>query len=266
MGHQKAAQEILTQLFTPQSIVATPMGRIMLCWYMRIDLLLAPIWGLEPALPRLWHENLEAHAKTQLATLTSSDTNTVLPWIIELADTQLRILFRDMSAVTSLRKSGVLTDEEFQAMHKKLALRLREWKDTLHPALTDPSRLAPSAKREHRKTSGLFNYYETAVPLYESPLQATTMLLCHWHVMVLMHLSQVSGEGMVEASGMLGGMGGNAEAVCQMSEAAEDWANAPRSVVKRMNSTLLTVAMFMPQRQPEQMWLRRKFAWLERQG
>lgn len=282
MGHQKAAKQILTQLFTPQTIVATPMGRLLFSWYSRIDLLLAPMWGLEPALPREWHEALETYVQMQLSSYcsssSSSDNNNHnnnmhnnsawLQWLIELADVQLRIVFRDMAALTARRKTGAVADDEFQVLHRKLTLRLREWRDTLPPALTDPSYLLQLPPGTSNSKQQLFHHYETTeVPLYEGPLVATTTLVAHWHVVVLMHLSQVTAESMMaETAALLGGLAANSEAVCQIVEAADSWVDAPAGLHKRLCSMLVTVAMFMPRRKAEQAWLRRKLAWLEAQG
>ncbi|KAG7150256.1 hypothetical protein HYQ46_013261 [Verticillium longisporum] len=35
MGHQRAACDIITRLFTPQTAVQTPLGRMVLTWYSR---------------------------------------------------------------------------------------------------------------------------------------------------------------------------------------------------------------------------------------
>lgn len=54
MGHQKAAFEVLTQLFTAQSVMQTPAGRVALMWYSRFDVFIGLMGSFEPSLSREW--------------------------------------------------------------------------------------------------------------------------------------------------------------------------------------------------------------------
>ena len=54
MGHQKAALQILTQLYSPQTILQSFVGRMMLTWYVRFDVFVGMLGGFETRLPREW--------------------------------------------------------------------------------------------------------------------------------------------------------------------------------------------------------------------
>src|SRR6186713_2524290 len=55
MGHQKAAYEILTRLYTPHSIMQTELLRKVLLWYTRFDLFVGFQSGGESVLGRDWY-------------------------------------------------------------------------------------------------------------------------------------------------------------------------------------------------------------------
>lgn len=262
MGHQKAAFEILTQLFTPQSIVQTSVGRTILVWYLRFDLYVASMGTFEPSLPRHWIETLLEQCQAQLYADPRS-----LEWIYERAENQLRLMTRDMCSLIARRKSGEFAEDTFQTEHKKMTIRLREWRDTLHPALTNPARLAPSinsmTKTSQRK---LFNSILGPVPIYEAPLSFTTALICEWHSVTLVHLCQVTGDSGAGASAVLGDISRNAGAVCQIIDAAKNWPNRPHGLLTMLHPALGMAGLFLPRTVAIHKWLREQFAWLESCG
>lgn len=263
MGHQKAALEILTQLFTPQSIVQTPMGCILLVWYMRFDLFVASMGAFEPSLPRHWIETLKEQCQAQLYIDPRN-----LDWIYERTENQLRLISRDMCSLVARRKSGEFTEDTFQAEHRKITLRLREWRDNLHPALTNPALLVPVPNSgTHAAQPKLFNSILGPVPIYDQPLSFTTALICEWHSVAVVHLCQVSGDGSEAAAAtVLGDTSQNAGAVCQIIEAAKNWPATPEGLLTMLHPALEMAGLFLPRSLRHHKWLREQFAWVESYG
>jgi hypothetical protein len=54
MNHQKAALQILTQLFSTQTVMQLPVTRWILTWYVRFDVFVGMLGGFETRLPREW--------------------------------------------------------------------------------------------------------------------------------------------------------------------------------------------------------------------
>lgn len=52
LGHQKAAFEILTYLYTPETVMQTEIGRCALKWYSRFDVFGSLMGGFETVLSR----------------------------------------------------------------------------------------------------------------------------------------------------------------------------------------------------------------------
>lgn len=262
MGHQKAALEILTQLFTPQFIVQTPMSRTVLVWYLRFDLCVASMGTFEPSLPRHWIETLLEQCQGQLY----ADPRN-LEWIYERAEGQLRLMTRDMCSLLARRKTGEFTEDIFQTEHRKMTIRLREWRDTLHPALTNPARLVTTSDPGAQATQlKLFNSISGPIPIYDPPVSFTTALICEWHSVTVVHLCQVTGDSAAAASAILGDISRNSGAVCQIIEAAKYWPTRPKGLLTMLHPSLGLASLFLPRSLRIHKWLREQFAWVESCG
>lgn len=257
MGHQKAALQIINQLFTPQRIIQTPMGRTILIWYTRFDLFVSSMGSFEPSLPRPWIEALNAQSQAQL----SNDPES-LHWLSETTENWMQLIFLDMCSLYSRQKSGLIAEEAFLAEHKRLTILLREWRDSLDPRLTDPAHLATIPVTEHQ----LFNYANNRAPIYEGYWSFMTILLAEWHAVALIHLCHVSGNSLAETSELLGNLSQNAEAICQTIEGAENWPPAPKGMLSMLHPSLSLAAIWLPRTPQKYIWLRKKFAWLESSG
>lgn len=257
MGHQKAAFEIINQLFTPQTIMQTPTGRIILAWYLRFDQFVAFMGTFEPSLPRAWIEALDIQCRAQL----SSEPNHP-NWLPEATENWLRLISYDMCLLSAQRRRGKISEETFQAEHRKLSFRLREWRDNLDPTLTNSSCLVEVPKTDHQ----LFHYFEDGLPLYEEPWSFTTVFITEWHSIVLTHLCRVSDDVLTEASGILGNRAENSEAICEILEGAEKWHGIPKGMLAMLHPTISMSALWLTMNPQRHIWIKEKFAWLESSG
>ncbi|KAJ4387151.1 hypothetical protein N0V93_007740 [Gnomoniopsis smithogilvyi] len=262
MGHQKAALEILTQLFNPQSILQTTTGRLILAWYTRFDLLVASLGILRTSLPRHWIEANDTYC--QMRAFEEADN---MQWIFEKTESQLGLISVDMCLLVSQRKTGDLTEDMFRIEQRNVAKRLLEWRETLHPVLTDPAHLVKTfAPASPVSQSKLFSYSTDHVPLYDGPLCFTTALICEWHSMVLMHLCQATEDITVKEPSILGDTAEHAMAICELIEAAGQWPTFPKDLLTMLHPTLIMAAMFLPRSTRHHMWLKEQFAGLESCG
>lgn len=257
MGHQKAALEIINQLFTPQTIVQTPVGRIILVWYTRFDQFVACMGTLEPGLPRSWIEAFDLHCRAQLSNEPDDPT-----WLSEVTENWLRIITHDMCLLHARKRSGRIPEQPFQAEHRKLSNSLREWRDNLNPILTDSKRLA----KQPQTACKLFHYFQDSLPIYEESWSFMTLLITEWHAIVLTHLCHITGERLAEAILILGNPADNAEAICQVLEGAETWSSAPKGMATMLHPTVAMAALWLNMNPPRHVWLKEKFAWLESSG
>lgn len=258
MGHQKAAFEIITKIFTPQSVMQTPMGRMCLSWYARFDNFVALMGGFPTDLPREWFNAIVEFHQTQIVANPNE-----LRWKIDERSARLRLITYDMSIVFARGSRGQLSPEEFIQEHDKLSTRLLDWKTTWDTALSDPKYLVTDfAHRQPLDPDDFVDPYAPGV-LYSGPLLSTTVISEEWHSIMIMHMCQSSNT---PPEVLFAKLMKHAYATCQIFETLEFWPSTPKGALVLMQAGIAIATLFLPQDDRHQMWLRRKFAILESMG
>ncbi|KAI1142292.1 hypothetical protein F5Y05DRAFT_220805 [Hypoxylon sp. FL0543] len=258
MGHQKAAFEILTRLFTPQTVMNSATSRILLTWYIRFDVFVGMMGGFETNLPRQWFSSVVQFCRQQV----ENDPGN-LEVKIELHASALRLISRDMSILYARGGRGEISGEDFAAEHSRITNRLYEWKANLDPALTDPHyRVTDFEHKTPLDEDDIVDPYKPGY-LYDFPLFSTTVLTSEWHSILVMHKSQEAFALQQKPSDELRGL---AYAICEIFEAVQFWPSAPNGALIPIQPCLAIAALFLPRDNKHHMWLRRKYAMLESLG
>ncbi|KAI1083522.1 hypothetical protein F5B20DRAFT_577199 [Whalleya microplaca] len=257
MGHQKAALDILTRLFTPQTIMSSN-TRQLLTWYVRFDVFVGMMGGFETRLPREWFSYAVQYGRERI----EKDPQNLL-WKTEFHATSLRLISVDMSLLYARGGRGEVSGEAFAAEHNRLTTRLHEWRAMIDPAITNPDYLETEFK--HKIPLDADNIVDPYKPgyLYKFPLFRTTILLAEWHSIFVMHKSQEALALQQEPSEELRSM---AYTICEMFEAVQLWPLAPNGALIPIQACLAIAALFMPRDTRHTMWFRRKYAMLEGLG
>ncbi|CAK7232026.1 hypothetical protein SBRCBS47491_008128 [Sporothrix bragantina] len=222
MGHQKAALEMLTEIYTPETAALTPTSRMILHWYSRFDVFVGIMGGFETALSRDWFTSIIKHYQVLMA---SEPTNLV--YQVEDCSARLRLISFEMSMLFARAKEedgddhtaaggGGLSafpsfapDEAFMREHARILGDLHAWKHSLdsivqmdnenpdemddgppelkvHPLLvTDFSHAKPLSEDD------IVDPYQPG-GLYYEPLFAVTIMSCEWQSIVVMHEMQAA--------------------------------------------------------------------------
>jgi hypothetical protein len=259
MGHQRAAFEVFTQLFTPESAMQSPTGRMIFAWYARFDVFVGIMGRFETALPRVWFSTFVEYCDSQAAAEPEKPV-----WKIEACSARLRLISMEMSILFSKGARSELSGDAYFAEHQRLAKELQDWKDGWDPALTDPALLVTEFSNERAlyPNDDIVNPFAPGV-LFKQPLFASTLLTCEWHSIVIMHESQA---GMLADEDQPPNLGERAYAICQIFEAIELWTSAPNGSLFVTQACLAIAALFVPRDTRHHMWIRRKFALLEAMG
>ncbi|OTB08097.1 hypothetical protein M426DRAFT_200926 [Hypoxylon sp. CI-4A] len=258
MGHQRAAHEILTHLFTPQTILRSPTSRILLTWYIRFDVFVGMMGGFETNLPREWFSAVVRFCEERA----ESDPEN-LGMKTELHASALRLISRDMSILYAKGGRGELSGIEFKEEHDHITNRLYEWKANLDPALTDPSHLVTDFEYKVPLTEDdIVDPYKPG-RIYDLPLFPMTVLTTEWHSILVMHKSQEAFALQQKPSDELRGL---AYAICEIFETVQLWPSAPNGALIPIQACLAIAALFLPRDGRHHMWMRRKYALLESLG
>ncbi|KAK4193712.1 adhesion and hyphal regulator 1 [Podospora australis] len=258
MGHQKAAFEVLTQLFSAQSVMQTPVGRAAHIWYARFDVFIGIMGSIPTTLPHEWF--LAAVSFYESRAITEPDN---IYWKIEASEARMRVISMEMALLYATRSNEEVSENDYITEHQRLARAIEEWKENWDPALTDASFLVLDFPGDRTPDPGdIVNPFSPGV-LFRQPLFASTILRCNYHSITLMHGSQAARkltdddqEKMME----------HAYAICQICEAVELWPHSPAGSLIRLQSNLAVAALFVRRDARDHMWIRRKFALLEVMG
>ena len=306
MGHQRAAFEIITHLFTPQAMMQSPITRMIHSWYVRFDVFTWLLGGVEPSLPRDWYTAYADMCAAQAASDPDSPA-----WKIEECSAQMQLISLDVGVLFSRRvrkdqgdsgdEDGYGDDDDddddndddgddkeehaLAAEHRALSKQLAEWRDGWNPGLEDRSYLIASfdqgrrlpPRRQHDTID-----FAPATP-YDPSVFVKTLLTAQWHSVTLMLESHcpttnITTTNKNDATTRLGdvesavgrdsseSLRSHALAICQIFEAAEQWPGSPKGCLISMQSCLAMAALYGPHDGCHQMWLRKRFAMLESMG
>ncbi|KAJ5052061.1 uncharacterized protein L3040_001821 [Drepanopeziza brunnea f. sp. 'multigermtubi'] len=258
LGHQKAAYEILTELYTPRTVMEDPMSRMILGWYMRFDVFAGLLGGFATVLSREWFSYAHDYFQHQVA----REPN-VLEWKIEFAIAQHRLNATDMSLLFARKGKGEISTEQFVAENEDIARRLEEWKTKMDPALQDSRYLVTDFSGARPVPSDdIVNPYLPGI-IYSGPLSIMNVATIDWYSIDLMHKLQTALTLQKQPSPEVVRI---AYDCCQLFEALEFWPQRPSGIVLACQASLGITSLFLPKDERHFMWVRRKLATIESNG
>ncbi|RYP41759.1 hypothetical protein DL767_000775 [Monosporascus sp. MG133] len=227
----------ILQLATIETATQSSTGCTLLNWYVRFDVSVGMMAGFETALPQEW---FSATVKFSV----------------------LRLISMDMSLLYAKGRRGEMSSEDFSAEYRHITSRLYEWRENLDPAITDSSYLITDIGQKQPLKDDIVNPYKPRY-LYDFPLFRTTTLIAEWNSVILMHNSQETMALQQEPSVQLNKC---AIEICEIFETVEKWPAAPKGVLMHLQPCLAMAALFLPRDSRYQMWIRRKYALIEKLG
>ncbi|KAK4450076.1 adhesion and hyphal regulator 1 [Podospora aff. communis PSN243] len=256
MGHQKAAFELLTQLFTPQTIAQTSLGRTIMRWYARFDVFIGIMGSFPTSLSRAWFSTVADFCSGQAAANPSNVT-----WKIEACDARLRLISMEMALLFGKGASQEVTREEYAVEHDRLTDALNGWKKVWENTLNDPAHLVMDVGTDAMDVDDIVSPGPGL--LFRPPLFAATILNCEWHSISLMHASQSASDTSEETRAALVE---HANAICRTCATVEGWQQSPPGSLIILHPCLAIAALFVQPDAKHHMWIRKKLALLEGMG
>ncbi|KAI0506430.1 hypothetical protein F5B22DRAFT_650682 [Xylaria bambusicola] len=256
--HQTGALQILTQLYSPETIKQSPLSAL-LTWYIRFDVSVAMMGGFGTALPREWFVSAVEGSESKV-----EDSPDDLAWRTEIQATTLRLISMDMSLLYAKYSQGQISAENYSTEYDQVSVRLWDWKNRLDPAITDANFLVTNFQYKRPLTDAdVVDPYQPG-SLYDHPLFSTTILLMEWHSIIIMHMSRQEAYGLQqEPSNELRQL---ALSACKMYETVQRWPDAPPGALIAVQPCLALSCLFIPRDSKYSMWTRRKYAFLEAAG
>lgn len=257
LGHQKAAHQLLTDLFTPQTIMQDETRRKIITWYLRFDLFVGMMSGGETTLDREWFS-----ASADFYKRHTRDKPNDLGARFEEYFATSRLLATDIALLFAGKTKNAISDEQFASGIDGLSKSLHEFGQTIESAFTESSCFVKTFPRApQRNEEDLFDYQD---PNFLYGAEYSTMnfvLLDHWAIdlMFKYQLSLAMGQPpSLEFTEI-------AMKKCKMFEAIQYGEESPAAILG-CQASLGIQSLFLPKEERYTKWARRKFACIEQLG
>ncbi|KAL8965780.1 MAG: hypothetical protein Q9197_006332, partial [Variospora fuerteventurae] len=258
IGHQKAAFSMLTEFYSADSIMENELGRKILAWYARFDLFTGFMSGYETVLGREWLGANERY-HTEQAQRYPDDTHLQ----IEAAIASHRVMALDMALLFGKLKTGNVALPSFRRENDVLGARIRHWKQSLEPLLTDERYLVTSFEGAPKPDpNDIVDPYRPG-GLLGGPLFQMNLVLIDWLGTSIMHAYQTA---LMLQQPPPKGLPDTALELCRLFETVEYWSGSHAGSILSAQAGIGIAALFLPKDERHTMWCRRKLATIEGQG
>lgn len=258
MGHQKAAYEILTELFTPQTIMQSETHRKIITWYIRFDLFAGYLSGYETVLGREWFS-----ACTDFYTRQARDRPNDLGCILEENSAKGRLLATDISILFARKGKGAVSDADFAVETNNIRQRILEMAHVVDTTFADRKRtikMFPNAPTEP---------YDSIVDstdpdfLYADELYTWNFTqIDFWSIQLMFESQMCVAQRQPPSPDVIN----IAYRQCKMFEALQFSSTDPKPAILGAQASLGMASLYLPRDQRHTMWTRRKYALIESCG
>ena len=262
VGHHRAALTMLKDLFAPETINETDLGRRIFSWFARLDVVVGLMAGNRTKLERPWFEANEKWYSEQMTTATEGETDIQDTFAYFVATN--RLIGMDMASLYAKLPTGEISVEDFHAENAKIAARVNEMKllvESKNNALYRVQKF-PQEKIHPLNEADIVNPY---IPggLFTGQLWPLNHMWLDWYGIEQMQIYQVAAMFQNQMPPELEQM---SLEVCRIYEAIDRWPDAPNGAILGAHATLGLAVVFLRKDEKHTIWARRKLAEVERQG
>ena len=262
VGHHRAALTMVRDIFTPESMMETDLGRRIFSWVARLDVMAGLMAGSETRLDRQWFEANYTWYGRQVEHDPESDVDieNTLAYFVSAN----RLIGMDLAALFARFGKREISIETFQQENAEINGRVGTMKRQIELFNDDYYRVQefPVAKTRPLNANDIVNPYAPG-GLFKDVLWAMNFMWIDWYSIELLQryqtavmlqqptppeLEQISLE------------------QCRIYEAMERWPDAPHGSILGAHAPLGLATVFLKKDPRHIMWARRKFAAVERLG
>ncbi|KAF1830038.1 hypothetical protein BDW02DRAFT_121907 [Decorospora gaudefroyi] len=256
MGHQKAAHDMLTRLYTPETITQSDFLLKVLLWYIRFDLFVGFQSGGESVLGREWYEAVH-ECYSQKVRENPDD----IGMQYEERFASSRLVAKDSNDLFARAGKGQVSPQEFMIQLPLLKQRVESLQAALGPRLTDPSYKVHNMPGKP-DPEDIVNPYEPDV-IWGGPLWTSNYLaLDMWGI----HFMFIISSSMALKQPLDPAVTKEAYKAVQFFEAVCAYPEAPPGALLEAQVSFAIATLFLPKDAKTVNWIRRTFAKIEASG
>jgi hypothetical protein len=262
VGHHRAALAMVHEIYTPEGMMETELGRRIFSWIARLDVMVGLMGGTKTRLDRSW---FEANAKWYGGQVDPDPNNDVdigntLAYFVAAN----RLIGMDVASLFARFAQREMSVEDFRQQNEEISSRISKMRGQIQILNDDYYRVQefPVEKSRPLTPDDIVNPY---VPggLFKGALWPLNFMWMDWYSIEQLQISQSAG--MLQQP-----LPPSVEHIsleqCRIYEATERWPDAPAGATLGAHGCLGLASVFMKKDIRHVMWLRRKFASIERQG
>lgn len=259
LGHQRAAHQILMDLFNPQTVMQDETRRKIIGWYIRFDLFAGMMSGGETKLGREWFA-----ASRDFYTRNSRERPDDTVAQLERYFAESRLLATDIALLFAAKGKQTVGDAEFSTEVSRLLAQSAAFGEELEGAFPDASGFVqtfpntPSTSEED-----IADYRDPKFLLDGDLFTMNFVKLDYWSIDLMLKYNlfmaapeQQSQQELMEI----------ALKKCKMIEMIQHFENGPPGVILGCQASLGIASLFLPKEPKYTNWCRRKYALVEQKG
>lgn len=256
MGHHKAAFEMLTRLYTPQSMTESDFLLKVILWYTRFDLFVGFQSGGEAVLGREWYVAVHDCYVRKVA---ENPDDVGMQYEERLAHS--RLVAKDSNDLFARAGKGLITPQDFMHQLPILREQVESLQDGLGPALVNP------AHKVHRipgeaDPADIVDPYEPDL-IWGEPLWTSNYLfLDTWGIIFMFNIS----SSMALKQPPSPEVTKTAYRAIQLFEAMCAYPDAPPGTLVEAQVCFAIATLFLPKDAKTVSWCRKTFAKIEAAG
>ncbi|KAF1960595.1 hypothetical protein CC80DRAFT_260893 [Byssothecium circinans] len=256
MGHQKAAYEMLTRLYTPKTITQSNFHLKVLLWYVRFDLFVGFQSGGEATLSRDWYVAVHEHYVQR-----NRDGPDDLNLKYEERFAYSRLVAKDVHDFFSRKGKGQMSDEAFMQRLPQLEEMVNNLDKNIDPELLNP-KMKVKRFPGTPEPDNIVNPYEPDI-LWDGSHWTSNYLLLDMYGIIFMFNVSIS---MAMRKPFEPHVIDKAFRTAQIFEAIRLYPGAPPGAMLEAQATVAIGMIFLPKDPKTSNWCRRTYARIESAG
>ena len=259
LSHQRAAFEIIKELYTAQEMARDPTLRVVFKWYVHFDLSAGIVSGHGTFLDIEWYE---AAYRMSLQEVESNPNVLARKYAERISWCQL--VAAETAILFAQRSKGVLSDEDFAVRADRVEKMISDWEQDLNQSgLRDPNTFITNfTGAPPRDPEDIVDPYDPNF-LHGGDLWPTNFaVLDLWSTKLLFLYQRAIAQRALPGPEVVD----LAYKLCQMFDALQFFPQGEPGSLFSSNASLGIAILFIAKDQAHTMWARRKLAHIESKG
>ncbi|KAJ4985884.1 C6 finger domain-containing protein [Stagonosporopsis vannaccii] len=256
MGHQKAAFDMLTRLYTPQTICQSDFLLKVLLWYTRFDLFVGLQSGGGAVLSRDWYDAVHECYVTKVR-----DNPKDMGYKYDERFAYSRIVAKDSSDLFSRMGKGLLSPQEFMEQLPLVQSRVDSLAKNIGPEFQDPAYKVENIPGRPGRDD-IVNAFEPNVIWADDLWTTNFLMLDFWSINFMFNIS----TSMAFKKPFGTELTALAFKSAQIFEAMCAYPKAPEGTIIEAQVSFAIATLFLPKDPKTMQWCRRTFAKVESRG